>query len=96
MLHVYREANACVDALAKRGTHQQHFLSVYSSCPNFAAATVARLMTYALGRQLEKSDEAAVREITTAAKPGGYRFEDLVTGVVTSAPFQERQTKESP
>ena len=35
MLHVYREANACVDALAKRGTHQQHFLSVYSSCPNF-------------------------------------------------------------
>ena len=33
--HVYREANACVDALAKQGTHQQHFLSVYSSCPNF-------------------------------------------------------------
>ena len=36
---------------------------------NFAAATVARLMTYALGRQLDKSDEAAVREITAAAKP---------------------------
>lgn len=63
---------------------------------NFAAATVARLMTYALGRQLDKSDEPAVREITAAAKPGGYRFEDLVTGVVTSAPFEERQTKESP
>ena len=35
MLHVYREANACADALAKRGTHQQHFLSVYGSCPSF-------------------------------------------------------------
>ena len=35
VLHAYCEANACTDALAKRGTHQQHILSVYSSCPNF-------------------------------------------------------------
>ena len=35
VLYVYREANTCADALAKRGTHQQHFLSLYSSYPNF-------------------------------------------------------------
>ena len=35
MIHVYREANACADALAKRETHQHHVLSVYSSCPGF-------------------------------------------------------------
>ena len=35
VLHVYRETNACADALAKRGTHQHHALSVYSSCPSF-------------------------------------------------------------
>ena len=35
MLHVYREANACADALAKRGSHQQHILFVYGSCTSF-------------------------------------------------------------
>ena len=33
--HIYREVNACADALAKRGTHQQNLLSVYNGCPSF-------------------------------------------------------------
>ena len=33
--HIYREANGCVDALAKQGTHQQHILSVYTICLSF-------------------------------------------------------------
>ena len=44
MLHVYREANACVDALAKRGVHQHHVLSVYSSCPSFVYVFFVRDM----------------------------------------------------
>ena len=32
---IYCEANACANALAKRGTHQQNLLSVYNSCPSF-------------------------------------------------------------
>ena len=44
VLHVYREANACVDALAKRGTHQHHVLSVYSSCPSFVYVCYVRDM----------------------------------------------------
>ena len=35
MLHIYREANACADVLAKRGARQHHVLSVYNSCPSF-------------------------------------------------------------
>ena len=35
MLHIYREANECADALAKQGAHQQHLLSVYSTYPSF-------------------------------------------------------------
>ena len=35
VLHVYRKANDYADVLAKRGAHQQHILSVYSSCPSF-------------------------------------------------------------
>ena len=42
VLHVDREANACVDALAKRGTHQQHILSVYGSCPSFVYVCYVR------------------------------------------------------
>ena len=35
MQHIFREANECADALAKRGAHQQHLLFVYSTCPSF-------------------------------------------------------------
>ena len=35
MQHIYHEANECADALAKRGTHQQNLLTVYSTCPSF-------------------------------------------------------------
>ena len=40
--HIYCEANGCADALAKRGTHQQHLLSVYSTCPNFVSQCFVR------------------------------------------------------
>ena len=33
--HVYCEANACADALAKWGTHQHELLSMYNGCPSF-------------------------------------------------------------
>ena len=44
VLHVYHEANACANALAKRGAHQHHVLSVYSSCPNFVYVCFVRDM----------------------------------------------------
>ena len=35
MRHVYREANGCVDALAKRGTSQRTVETIYEHCPTF-------------------------------------------------------------
>ena len=35
LLHIYCEANGCVDALAKRGRQQQSILEVYDTCPSF-------------------------------------------------------------
>jgi hypothetical protein len=61
----------------------------------FAAATVSRLMTYALGRKLEKSDEVVVQDIVAAAKPSGYRFNDLILGIISSELFQTRQSAKS-
>ena len=45
VLHAYREANTCADMLAKRGTHQQHILSVYESCPIFVYVCYVRDLT---------------------------------------------------
>ena len=35
MRHVYREANECADALAKRGTSQRTVETIYEHCPTF-------------------------------------------------------------
>ena len=50
VLHVYREANACVEALAKRGAHQHYVLSVYSSCPSFVYVCFVRDMAGLLAK----------------------------------------------
>ena len=42
VLHVYREANAFADVLAKQGARQHHVLSVYSSCPSFVYVCFVR------------------------------------------------------
>ncbi|HZT31958.1 MAG TPA: DUF1592 domain-containing protein [Bryobacteraceae bacterium] len=57
----------------------------------FVEATVARLLTYALGRELDPRDQPTIRQIMRETEPGGYRFEDLVVAIVNSVPFQMRQ-----
>ncbi len=58
----------------------------------FVDATVARMMTYALSRELNGRDQPTVRSIVSAAKPGGYRFKDIVLAVIESTPFQYKET----
>jgi hypothetical protein len=62
----------------------------------FVMATVSRLLTYALGRPLERGDEPMVREIAQNAEPSGYLFQDLVEGVVNSQLFQSRRAGQDP
>jgi hypothetical protein len=62
----------------------------------FVEATIARLMTYALGRELDARDQPAIREIMKETEAGGYRFTDLILGIAKSVPFQMRQTSEKP
>ncbi|MDQ1471635.1 MAG: hypothetical protein QOJ99_3115 [Bryobacterales bacterium] len=62
----------------------------------FVNATLARLLTYALGRELDVRDQPAIRQIMRDTEAGRYRFEDLVTAIVESVPFQMRQTQEKP
>ena len=61
----------------------------------FVKATLSRLMTYALGRELDYLDQPAIRQIMRETEAKGYRFADLIGGVVKSVPFQMRQTQDT-
>jgi len=58
----------------------------------FVGTMAEKLLTYALGRDLEPVDMPAVRAIVSAARRDGYRFSSLVRAVVASVPFQMRRT----
>lgn len=56
----------------------------------FVRCLTDRLLTFALGRGLERTDRRFVREIAANAAKNNYRFSTLVTDIVTSVPFQKR------
>jgi hypothetical protein len=49
-----------------------------------------KLLTYALGRGLERSDRAVVEQISREAAADNYRFVNLVHQIVNSRPFRLR------
>jgi hypothetical protein len=57
----------------------------------FARALTAKLMTYALGRGLERYDAKTVKMIASRLPAKQYRFSALVLEIVNSLPFQSRR-----
>jgi len=60
----------------------------------FATTVTESLLTYALGRGLEYYDAPTVRKILREAAHNGYRWSDLIFGIVASEPFQMRRVRE--
>jgi len=58
-----------------------------------AQTITEKLLTYALGREVEAYDMPAVRKILREAAPGGYRWSSLIYGVIESMPFQLRRSQ---
>jgi hypothetical protein len=54
----------------------------------FPQALTAKLMMYAMGRELEYFDMPQVRAVVRAAADDDYRFASIVTGVVLSDAFR--------
>ena len=54
----------------------------------FVQTLTEKLLTYSLGRGVEYNDMPTVRTIVRDAAQHDYRFSSIVTGIVTSAPFQ--------
>jgi hypothetical protein len=60
----------------------------------FARNFIEQMLCYALGRELQPSDDCAVREIQARAAREGWRFSSIVTGIVRSLPFTHRRGAE--
>ena len=55
-----------------------------------------KMLSYALGRQLEHYDEAAVQKIVAAVIADDWKMQNLVLEVVKSYPFQHKQIQKQP
>jgi Protein of unknown function (DUF1588)/Protein of unknown function (DUF1585)/Protein of unknown function (DUF1592) len=60
----------------------------------FVQTVAEKLLTYALGRGLEASDQPTVRAITAKAARDHYRLPAFIAAVAESTPFQMRRTSE--
>jgi hypothetical protein len=57
----------------------------------FTRCLTEKLMTYALGRGLEKFDRPTIAKICNKLASDGYRMSALIDGIVESLPFQYRK-----
>lgn len=57
---------------------------------DFANSLVTRLLTYALGRRLELSDQEAIDQLTAQFAADDYPMRRLIHQVVSSSPFQTK------
>ncbi len=51
----------------------------------------ARMLSYALGREIEQADEPVLNNIVADLESHDYRFSRLILGIVQSYPFQHRR-----
>jgi hypothetical protein len=59
----------------------------------FLSCLVEKLLTYSLGRGLERYDKPAQAEIVARLPSQDYKFAELVLDVVNSLPFQMRSAR---
>jgi hypothetical protein len=57
----------------------------------FADCVTEKMLTYALGRGLERYDKPAVKSISGKLAAGNYRFSRLILEIVDSMPFEMRR-----
>jgi hypothetical protein len=57
----------------------------------FVGAVTGKLMTYALGREMEYYDAPTIRGVVRTAARDDYRWWSVILQIVKSAPFQMRR-----
>ncbi len=61
--------------------------------PEFVKNLTSKLMIYALGRGIETSDRATIKEIATATQKNDYKISTLIVGIVKSDQFLKGRTR---
>lgn len=64
-----------------------------SQSNQFVATVTEKLMTYALGRDLQYFDAPAIRQVVRAAETDDYRWSSVILEIVRSMPFQMRRAE---
>jgi hypothetical protein len=59
--------------------------------PDFARCLTEKMMTYALGRGVERYDRRTVNDITRKLAASNYQFQTLIYEIAQSLPFQSRR-----
>jgi hypothetical protein len=63
---------------------------------NFAHALTEKMLTYALGRGLERSDRPVIAAIARKLAAEDYRFSSMIQAIVASPPFLQRRVDDEP
>jgi hypothetical protein len=59
----------------------------------FVRAVTGKLLTYAVGREMEYFDAPAIRAVARAAAADDYRWSSTILAIVKSTPFQMRRSR---
>jgi mono/diheme cytochrome c family protein len=59
----------------------------------FVRTVAGKLLTYALGREMEYYDAPSIRSIVRAAGADDYRWSSVIAAIVRSTPFQMRRSR---
>lgn len=63
--------------------------------PEFARGLAEKMLTYALGRGLERYDRPTIQTLVGQMAENEYKMQSLILGIVHSAPFQQRRGEEN-
>jgi len=59
----------------------------------FVRTVTGKLLTYAIGREMEYYDAPAIRSIVRAAAADDYRWSSTILAIVKSTPFSMRRSR---
>jgi len=77
-------------------TGPQGLKSILKAQPDaFTECLTRKMLIYALGRGLENSDDAPVKEIVRKVSSDNYRISSLILAIVNSEPFQKQRGESS-
>ena len=90
-----QDGNSRIDTSGKfaDGSNVDGFagLKKYLKGEKFARAFAQKMMTYALGRGIERADKQTLDAVQRQMAAGGYKMSALISAIVTSDPFLKRK-----